>query len=148
MAIKRLLTIFIIGDGYSDNIVSSHHGAAPVVTERCTEMHLKLLLRLEHGVVSDVNCAVFHLENAQSKHADEQSLRTRTRTSGRILTQHFTFSPFRKVMRDSSAFLLSSKSSITMADMVRVKQRTDDLKERSPVRMMGMWRRFSFSFTV
>lgn len=51
-------------------------------------------------------------------------------------------------MRDSSAFLLSSKSSITMADMVRVKHRTDDLKERSPVRMMGMLRTLSLSFKV
>lgn len=51
-------------------------------------------------------------------------------------------------MRDSSVFLLSSKSSITIADMVLVKQRTDDLKDRSPVRMMGMWRTPSRSFIV
>lgn len=59
-----------------------------------------------------------------------------------------TFSPLKKVMRDSSVFLLSSKSSITMADMVLVKQRTDDLKDKSPVRRMGMWRTPSLSFTV
>lgn len=51
-------------------------------------------------------------------------------------------------MRDSSVFLLSSKSSITIADMVLVKQRTEDLKDRSPVRMMGMWRAPSLSFIV
>lgn len=35
-----------------------------------------------------------------------------------------------------------------MADMVLVKQCTDDLKDRSPVRMMGMWRTPSLSFIV
>lgn len=59
------VTIFIIGDGYSDNITSSHHGATPVVTQRCTKMHLKLLVRFEHRVVVDVNCAVLHLENGE-----------------------------------------------------------------------------------
>lgn len=65
-----------------------------------------------------------------------------------LLDWNSTFSPLRKVMRDSSAFLRSSKSSITMADMVLVKQRTDDVKDRSPVRMMGMWRAPSFSLAV
>lgn len=51
-------------------------------------------------------------------------------------------------MRDSSVFLLSSKSSITMADMVRVKHRADDLKDRSPVRMTGMCSVPARSFTV
>ncbi len=41
--------------------------------------------------------------------------------------RNHTFSPFWKVILESSAFLLSSKSSITIADIVRVKQRTEDL---------------------
>ena len=59
-----------------------------------------------------------------------------------------TFSPLRKVMRDSSWLVLSWKSSITMADMVRVKQCTDDLKLRSPLRITGMCSTLSLSFTV
>lgn len=93
----------------------------------------------------------FWPEKQMTKHvsgqASDNKRYTQTRTTLTLWLKS-TFSPLRKVMRDSSAFLLSSKSSITMADMVLVKQRTDDLKDRSPVRMMGMWRTLSFSFTV
>lgn len=148
MRLKHLLTIFIIGDGDGNNVASAHHGTTPVVTQWRPKMHLELLFRLKNGVIIDVNCAVFDL---RSKHKTfdwaGKCLNRHTHTK-KDFELYCTFSPLRKVMRDSSAFLLSSKSSITMADMVRVKQRTDDLKDRSPVRMMGMWRTLSFSFTV
>ena len=51
--------------------------------------------------------------------------------------EKFTFSPFRKVMRDSSVFLLSVKSSMTRALSARVKQRTEETEDRSPVRSTG-----------
>lgn len=58
-----LLTILVVGDGDGDDVVGAHHGAAPVVSQRRAEVHLELLLRLEHGVVVDVNAAVLHLRN-------------------------------------------------------------------------------------
>lgn len=65
---RHLLTIFIVGDGDSDNVASAHHGPTPVVTQRCPKMHLELLFRLKNGVIIDVNCAVFHLGDKKTKY--------------------------------------------------------------------------------
>lgn len=62
-----LLTVFIISDGDGDDVVSSHHGSAPVVAQRRAEMHLEFLLGLINGVVVDMDRAVFHLENHGNK---------------------------------------------------------------------------------
>lgn len=64
---RRLLTIFIIGDGDGDNVAGAHHGTTPVVTQRCPKMHLELLLWLKNRVIVDVNSAVFYLENKNTK---------------------------------------------------------------------------------
>lgn len=55
------ITIFIVGDGDGDNVTSSDHRAAPVVTQRCPKMHLELFFRLKDRIIFDVHCAVFDL---------------------------------------------------------------------------------------
>lgn len=70
---RRLLTIFIIGDGDGDDVAGAHHGTTPVVTQRRPKMHLELLLGLENRVVIDVNCAVFHLRDKQKQTKDSNA---------------------------------------------------------------------------
>lgn len=69
---RRLLTIFIIGDGDGDNVARAHHGTAPVVTLRCPKMHLELFFGLKNRVIIDVNCTVFDLRNKHTKHLNGQ----------------------------------------------------------------------------
>lgn len=56
-------TVFVIGDGDSDDVIHTDHGSAPVVTLWGPQVHLKLLLRLKHRVVVNVHRAVFHLQD-------------------------------------------------------------------------------------
>lgn len=58
-----LLTIFIICDDDCDNVPGTHHGTAPVVTQRCPKMHLELFFRLKNRVIVDDNRTVFDLRN-------------------------------------------------------------------------------------
>lgn len=66
----KILTILIIGDSHSDDIIDPDHGPTPVIPLWCAQMDLELLLGFEHRVIIDVHCAVLHLQMERSNRID------------------------------------------------------------------------------